>query len=64
MALYEESEQWNLEGDCRKCRRKKYCKKPCSASKHAFNRDMARIVDQATGGMYSYVMNRAKVRRF
>lgn len=23
------NEQWNLEGDCSRCRRQSYCKKPC-----------------------------------
>lgn len=27
------SEQWLEDGDCERCRRKKYCSKPCAANK-------------------------------
>ena len=26
-------ERWLSDGNCKKCRRKKYCKKPCTANK-------------------------------
>ncbi len=28
-----ETEQWQLNGNCDKCRRAKYCSKPCTANK-------------------------------
>lgn len=28
-----ENEQWELNGDCSKCRRKNYCSKPCTRHK-------------------------------
>lgn len=27
------NDQWKLSGDCKLCRRKSYCKKPCTANK-------------------------------
>ena len=27
------NERWLTDGNCRKCRREKYCKKPCTANK-------------------------------
>lgn len=35
MERIQENEQWKLDGDCRKCRRVKYCSKPCTRCKHA-----------------------------
>ena len=32
------NEQWKSDGDCTMCRRQKYCKKPCSASKKRIDR--------------------------
>lgn len=29
----QQTDQWQLNGDCEKCRRGKYCTKPCSAKK-------------------------------
>ena len=34
------NEQWKSGGKCSICRRKSYCKKVCSASKNAFQRDI------------------------
>ena len=28
-----ETEQWKLNGDCKKCRRAEFCRKKCAASK-------------------------------
>ena len=42
------SEQWLLVGDCRKCRRKNYCKKPCTRRKRhggGILGDLAEMVD-------------------
>ncbi len=35
------NEQWNLEGDCSRCRRQSYCKKPC---KHGISRKRAKAM--------------------
>ena len=35
-----DNEQWKSGGKCSICRRKSYCKKACSASKNAFQRDI------------------------
>ena len=29
------NEQWKTTGDCTKCRKQKYCSKPCTANKKA-----------------------------
>lgn len=33
-----ETEQWQLEGDCDKCRKQKYCSKECGAFKKEYNK--------------------------
>ena len=33
-----ETEQWQLNGDCDKCRRADYCHRPCGAKKRANKR--------------------------
>lgn len=37
-------EQWKSGGDCRICRRRKYCTKTCSAYEKALKRDIATAV--------------------
>ena len=32
------NEQWKTDGDCTKCRKQKYCSKPCNANKKATNK--------------------------
>ena len=38
------SEEWLTDGDCDKCRRKKYCKTPCKAHKERFVRRVNNIM--------------------
>lgn len=38
-----ENNQWKLNGDCKKCRRKEYCSKPCGAKKKRDKRIMRSI---------------------
>lgn len=33
-----ETEQWQLNGDCKKCRRAEHCRKPCTARKKSSER--------------------------
>lgn len=33
-----ETEQWQLNGDCNKCRRAEYCRKSCTARKRSSER--------------------------
>lgn len=35
--MQQNPEQWKSGGDCRVCRKNKYCKKPCSANKRLMN---------------------------
>ena len=37
-------EQWNLEGDCRKCRKLSYCSKECKKHKNAVDRAIKELV--------------------
>lgn len=53
MERIQENEQWKLDGDCRKCRRVKYCSKPCTRCKHA---DQAEALNDITGGSYGKIM--------
>lgn len=41
------SDQWLLEGDCKKCRRAKYCSKPCTKNMNA-SRAMYRLLTAQT----------------
>ena len=45
----DESEQWMLDGDCRKCRRAKYCSKLCRISKINFEREIHNYILRKTG---------------
>ena len=45
----ENNDQWKGDGDCRKCRRAKYCKKQCRAARERMNREMRQIICGATG---------------
>ena len=48
-----ETDQWKLEGDCLKCRRHDYCKKPCHACKKSVHKmiaeSMASAIDEKLG---------------
>ena len=35
-----ENEQWKTDGDCNKCRRQEYCKKPCKKSRQQFVKNL------------------------
>lgn len=35
-----ETDQWKLNGDCKKCRRAEYCRKKCTACKRAEERQI------------------------
>lgn len=39
-----ETEQWKLQGDCSKCRRKEYCRKQCSAAKKEVENTIKRAI--------------------
>lgn len=42
-----DSEQWLTEGDCLRCRRMKYCKKPCTKHKRRRDAILAQMTAQA-----------------
>lgn len=51
----ENNEQWLSGGDCSKCRRQKYCKKPCALRKrivkYETKRLAAKVMNEMTGGV-------------
>ena len=53
------NEQWLLNGDCKICRRRNYCKKECTPRKRAQRDWLANAVtgalDEATGGAFSRI---------
>ena len=61
MSEINKTEQWKLDGKCSLCRRKNYCSKPCkkaNQAKQAFIKSAIRdIMDDATDGNYSRIMN-------
>lgn len=48
------TEQWNLLGECTKCRKEKYCSKPCKAHK----KNVQRKVMNAVAGSIINVLDR------
>lgn len=64
MEKIDETEQWLLSGDCSKCRRKKYCSKPCTKCKREFEAEMFSLVsdklNEMTGGAYGEIMSCVK----
>lgn len=55
-----ENEQWLLNGDCSKCRRKNYCSKPCTRNKRGTEAMMKALVasklNEMTGGAFGEIM--------
>lgn len=55
-----ENEQWLLNGDCSKCRREKYCHKPCTRHKRETKAMIHSLVssklNEITGGAYEKIM--------
>lgn len=43
------SEQWLLQGYCEDCRRREYCKRPCTAKKRRVNGMIQGAIRQSTG---------------
>jgi radical SAM protein with 4Fe4S-binding SPASM domain len=56
-------EQWMENGECKKCRRRKYCTKLCTASKRKLRSDVFEVMDATTGGFLSHVINKAFERQ-
>lgn len=57
-----ENEQWLLNGDCSKCRREKYCSKPCTRCKRETKAMMkalvAKTMNEMTGGVMKEVIDK------
>ena len=64
MEATDRSEQWLLNGDCLKCRREKYCSKPCTRAKRVtkaiIQGMVAQQMDVRTGGAVSAIMDQVK----
>ena len=43
-------ERWKSDGNCKKCRREKYCKKPCTAKKRRKERLFQTAVKEVLAG--------------
>ena len=39
-----ETDQWLLTGECNKCRKQSYCRKPCTAVKREFKKGLEQAV--------------------
>lgn len=51
-----ENEQWKLDGDCNKCRRDKYCSKPCTRCNRRAKAEFKQLVASTMNKMTSGVM--------
>ena len=45
--MTEQTEQWKLDGNCKECRRKNYCKKYCSKRKRRINYEVHNAISRA-----------------
>lgn len=43
------SEQWKTMGLCKLCRRRKYCRKPCRATKARIREILSEFIEKSTG---------------
>ncbi len=48
-----ETDQWLLSGDCCRCRRAKYCNKPCKASQRRLQRNIMGAAMSMAAELYS-----------
>lgn len=53
-----DNDRWLTDGNCKMCRRNKYCSKLCSASKRRLQRNVHNAVNKATGGMLDIMSER------
>lgn len=64
MEKIDETEQWLLNGDCSKCRRKNYCSKGCTRYKRRTEAELYSLVankmNEMTGGAYGEIMSRVR----
>lgn len=49
MKIENEKDQWLLEADCKKCRRQKYCSKPCTRFKQRAREEISKMIQKKTG---------------
>lgn len=45
----EDNERWLSDGDCSKCRRQSYCKKPCTVKKRRYRQLIRDFILNKTG---------------
>ena len=50
--MSEYTDRWKSDGDCSKCRREPYCKKPCKAYGEAVKRDLRRMLANRIAELY------------
>ena len=46
--MAEQNERWLSDGDCRQCRRKDYCSKPCTKFKRAYRAALDQAIREQT----------------
>ena len=52
------TEQWNLDGNCSQCRRKKYCSKRCKAYLESMSKELkSTIINSNIGKKTSIIMS-------
>ena len=63
MEIPNENEQWLLVGNCSKCRRFSYCRKPCTIRQRETKAEMkhavVNVMNQMTGGIMKEQLTRA-----
>lgn len=55
-----ETEQWKSDGDCKKCRREPFCRKPCKAKKE---RGRSVLADAVAGLFLAAMINNGRKKK-
>lgn len=68
MDKIQKNEQWQLQGNCDKCRRNNYCSKPCTRYKKTARKQLEKIVakkmdEMTNGGMIEIINKTSKLLR-
>ena len=50
--MSEDTDRWKSDGNCSKCRREPYCKKPCRAYSEAVKRDLRLMLANRIAELY------------
>lgn len=53
-----DNERWLSDGNCKFCRRNKYCHTPCKKNKERMQTELYRSINNATHGVFGYLLEK------